>query len=95
MENTPFKDVVWFTCPSCGETYDRDYLDKIPKTCPVCGEEFVMKEDDATFEEDNSEMEGLTCPECKEWFQVITNTYGLGLNYCPCCGAEWKGEEGE
>jgi hypothetical protein len=26
-------------------------------------------------------------------FQVVTNRFGLGLNYCPCCGAEWKGEK--
>lgn len=30
----------------------------------------------------------MKCLDCDEWFEVITNTYGLGLNYCPCCGIE-------
>jgi ribosomal protein L37AE/L43A len=45
------------------------------------------------MDDEDDEMAGLTCPECDEWFQVLTNRFGLGLNYCPCCGAEWKGEK--
>ena len=40
----------------------------------------------------DDEDEGLICPECEEWFLVYTNNGGLGLNYCPCCGAAWDGE---
>lgn len=50
------------------------------------------------FEEDDDyddELVGLVCPECGEWFQVITNRFGLGLNYCPCCGEKWNGEKHE
>jgi len=44
---------------------------------------------------DDNDDTGLICPHCNEWFEVITNRYGLGLCYCPCCGEEWNGEEKE
>ena len=47
------------------------------------------------MDDEDDENAGLICPECDEWFQVVTNRYGLGLNYCPCCGAEWKGEKSD
>ena len=31
---------------------------------------------------------GMTCSSCKEWSETIYNTGGLGVLYCPCCGAE-------
>jgi predicted amidophosphoribosyltransferase len=32
----------------------------------------------------------MTCISCGEWFEIITNTGGLGLNFCPCCGHEFS-----
>jgi len=31
-------------------------------------------------------MMGCTCPDCKEWFEVICQTGSIGLIYCPLCG---------
>ena len=35
----------------------------------------------------------MICPECEEFFDVVTNTYGAGLNYCPCCGHEFSEDD--
>jgi len=49
----------------------------------------ITKKDFEPAEED----EGLVCPECGEWFLVYMGSFGLGLNYCPCCGAECKDKQ--
>lgn len=36
------------------------------------------------------DSDGLVCVSCGEWFEVVTNTHGPGLNYCPCCGHEFS-----
>lgn len=36
---------------------------------------------------------GYFCVSCGEWFLVYVFTYGLGLNYCPCCGYEFTTED--
>jgi len=35
----------------------------------------------------------MTCPNCKEWFEVWTNTGSPGLAFCPCCGYEFTGDD--
>lgn len=40
-DNTPFEQVVHYTCIKCFETYDIDYLQKnadLRTICPICGE---------------------------------------------------------
>ncbi len=35
----------------------------------------------------------MICAECGEWFEVVTNTGGPGLCFCPCCGHEFTEED--
>jgi hypothetical protein len=42
-ENTRFGDIVWYTCPTCKETYDRDCWDNC-SSCICCGAPKAKKE---------------------------------------------------
>ncbi len=64
--DTPFEQVVHYTCTECKETYDIDYLEKdtdLKTICPICGK--LQRKHDTSPAPDLLAL----LKQCKPWLE--------------------------